>query len=1005
MKTNKNNSHSVSTATDKTEVKTIGLDIIQSPETTQNILNSLDASIYATDPETGEILFCSEHMKHQYNLKDNVLGKICYEVFQECKTEKCDFCPCFKLDKEPDSIVVWEEQSSVTNRIYRNTDRYIDWIDGRKVHLQHSVDITDIMQTQESLQKTTKELNMALHDSRDANNAMGKLLLQMEQRDIMQQAVNKVAALVLSTDSENSIDSTISKSLELICNAVDADRVFIWRNETIDDVLWHVCEYGWIKDDLLEETPVSVGMKVTHEKERANWIGRFLRGECISGSISKMPKSDRDFFSNYGMVSIVIIPLFIKDEFWGFFSIDDCYHDREVTEDELDILKSVSFMLASAINQHFLTEEVKMAQEHAMQKLENLVEERTVKLAKAQKAAEHANKVKSSFLASMSHEIRTPMNAILGITDILMQKETLPPEISEGLGRIFNSCDMLLAIINDLLDFSKIEAGKMDVHSSKYDVASLIIDSVQLNKIRSGENSVDFELQIDENIPARLIGDELRIKQIMNNLLSNAFKYTDSGKITLSIVSETWPGGDGVTLVIIVKDTGRGMTKDQLRRLFEKYSRFDENIGGFIEGTGLGLAITQNLVSMMNGSINVESEPGTGSTFVIRLPQKTVDNVVLGSAVAENMERFRTNYITRNARGPILRSLMPYGSVLVVDDIEANLYVAVGLLKPYGLRIETVQSGEAAIKLIKQGKTFDVIFMDHMMPQMDGIEATSILRKLGYTKPIVALTANAVTGQAETYMQNGFDEFISKPIDIRQLNSILNRFIRNVQPPEVIESNSIKTDVAEPVMEELSQDQKDQSSAGILSKSIDGLDLVKGLEMHRGDEAAFLRVLRSFSVSVRALLDETESATEDNMHEYKTKVHGIKGASYMLYLEPIGQYAEELEAAAKEGNIGFIELHNKSFHDAAYSIVDDIDAMLAEIEAESPKSSKEKPDEKLLIKLLTACKEYDMTSADETMSKIEEYRYEADEGLTDWLRLNVDVMNYDQIITKLSKTS
>jgi len=570
---------------------------------------------------------------------------------------------------------------------------------------------------------------------------------------------------------------------------------------------------------------------------------------------------------------------------------------------------------------------------------------------------------------------------------------------------------MLLSIINDLLDFSKIEAGKMDILPSKYDMASLISDSVQLNMMRSCEKPIEFELHVDENVPARLIGDELRLKQILNNLLSNAYKYTDSGKITLSLVSEAWPDGDGITLVIIVKDSGRGMTKEQLNKLFDKYSRFDENIGNHVEGTGLGLAITQNLVNLMNGGISVESEPGIGSSFVIRLPQRTAGSMVLGDAVARSLEQFRTNYVSRKARGPIIRDPMPYGRVLVVDDIETNLYVAVGLLKPYGLYIETATSGEEVIDLIKKGKTFDIIFMDHMMPGIDGVEATQVLRKSGYTKPIIALSANAVSGQADIFLQNGFDEFISKPIDIRQLNTILNRFVRDIQSPEVIEAYSTESSVSESIVSESKPDSVvqpggiEQPDTGFLSKNVNGLDIAKGLELHGGDEAIYMRVLRAYTGNVRTLLCETEEVSKGSLIDYKTRVHGIKGASYTLFIDQVGKYAAELEEAAKNDDFAFVEKHNEPFHDIAWKVIDDIDAMLLEVEAESPKPVKDKPDNELISDLLSACQAYDMTSADEIMEKIDEYKYEEDDGLVEWLRINVDVINYDQIINKLSKTS
>jgi len=414
--------------------------------------------------------------------------------------------------------------------------------------------------------------------------------------------------------------------------------------------------------------------------------------------------------------------------------------------------------------------------------------------------AEMASSAKSVFLANMSHEIRTPMNAILGVTEILIQYETLPAEIEDGLNRIYSSCDLLLGIINDILDFSKIEAGKLDIMPNQYKVASMINDSVQLNMMRINSKPIEFELIIDENLPAELFGDELRIKQILNNLLSNAFKYTDNGKVTLSagfesIVQKEFASAVNqssnekkINLVLIVSDTGCGMTKEQLCNMFDEYSRFNREKNISIEGTGLGLAITQRLVNLMNGKMEVESELDKGSLFVVRLPQQIIDNEVLGKEVAVNLQQFRINYMLRRKKEHIARDPMPYGNVLIVDDVETNIYVAVGLMKLYRLQIDTVMSGKEAVELIKNGKVYDIIFMDHMMPEMDGIEAVKHMRNFGYTYPIVALTANAVAGQTDMFINNGFDDFISKPIDIHHLNSVLIKYVRDKQSLEVIET-------------------------------------------------------------------------------------------------------------------------------------------------------------------------------------------------------------------------
>jgi len=413
----------------------------------------------------------------------------------------------------------------------------------------------------------------------------------------------------------------------------------------------------------------------------------------------------------------------------------------------------------------------------ALNKMVSTLNERIHEAEDAHKAAEAANKAKSSFLSVMSHEIRTPLNAIIGIAEILMQKNGVDPELHTAIENIYIAGDLLLGIINDILDLSKIESGKLELQESKYEVASLISDTVQLNKMRIGSKRIEFKLCIDEHLPTVLFGDEQRIKQIFNNLLSNAFKYTESGTVTLKITSEANDTENEVTFSITVTDTGQGMTKEQVRFLFDEYARFNQNANRTTEGTGLGMNITQNLVRLMDGTIAVESEPNKGSVFTVRFPQKMGSTEFIGKELANNLNNHEQRGIRQIKKTQITRELMPYGSVMVVDDVETNIYVADGLLSLYELNIDSAKSGFEVIEKVKAGNVYDIIFMDHMMPLMDGVETTKLLREMNYNSPIVALTADAVAGQSEMFINNGFDDFISKPIDIRQMDRVLNKFI------------------------------------------------------------------------------------------------------------------------------------------------------------------------------------------------------------------------------------
>ena len=627
--------------------------------------------------------------------------------------------------------------------------------------------------------------------------------------------------------------------------------------------------------------------------------------------------------------------------------------------------------------------------------LEALVNERTNELAlqtealhNAREAAEFANRAKSSFLAKMSHEIRTPMNTILGVTDIILQNEGLPEEQVQELTRISNAGDMLLGIINDILDFSKIEEGKMDLIVTPYKTAHFINDSVQLNLIRVQDRAIVFILEVDENLPMKLIGDELRVKQILSNLLSNAFKYTDEGTVTLKVTGEPIPGTDEITMVISVSDTGRGMTPEQVGQLFDAYTRFDQEVDRSIEGTGLGLTITNRLITLMEGSIEIESEPKVGSTFTVRLKQKKATDEVLGKEEVENLQQFKVNQVNRSKRGVTIRVPMPYGRILVVDDVEPNLYVAEGLMKPYNMKIDVALSGFDAIDKVKDGKEYHLIFMDHMMPKMDGIETTRKLREMGYTRPIVALTANAIVGQAEVFLENGFDDFTTKPIDLRQLDYILNKYVRETQGDESI----IAIEGATPPPTVVSV---------VKGKAIPGMDIEKGLVRYNNDEDVYLKILRSYVAGLRTMLDEIEAMPTENLHDYKIKVHGIKGASMDIFARQVGESAAALETAANNKDTDYIRQHNPIFMEYARQLVQEIEEFFSLINAEKVLPKKDKIDAVLLAQLREACAGYDMNAADTAMAEIEGFAYEAHNELAAWLRDNVDMVNYTEIVEKL----
>ena len=558
-----------------------------------------------------------------------------------------------------------------------------------------------------------------------------------------------------------------------------------------------------------------------------------------------------------------------------------------------------------------------------------------------------ADRAKSSFLATMSHEIRTPMNAILGITEIYLQNDALEQSVRDGLEKIYMSGDMLLGIINDILDLSKIEAGKLEIITANYEVASLISDTVQINMMRIGSKPIEFELHVDENLPTHLIGDELRVKQILNNLLSNGFKYTEAGTVTLSVAVEAGDTDGEIMLAVSVSDTGQGMNKEQVDRLFDEYSRFNIETNRTTEGTGLGLSITRNLIHMMKGTISVKSEPNKGSVFTMHLPQGKAGSEVLGKEMADNLHNFRTSSRAQMKRVQITRDPMPYGKVLIVDDVETNIFVARGLMKPYELNIDSADSGFDAIEKIKTGNIYDIVFMDHMMPDMDGVEATKIIREMGYKEPIVALTANAVAGQAEIFLGNGFDDFISKPIDIRRLNVVLNKLIRDKQTPEVIEAarKQSKVDTGQ--------------TDGITLQPLDSPQVVE----------SFLRDAEKSLAALNSIIEKGIPFNEESMRNYIIHTHGMKSALANVGKMDLSAIAFKLERMGRDNNIEVISTETPAFINSLRAFVDGLTFQEEVSDDNKTEIDFSYVNEKLIV-IKAACEEYDEDTAANALTEL-----------------------------------
>ena len=531
-----------------------------------------------------------------------------------------------------------------------------------------------------------------------------------------------------------------------------------------------------------------------------------------------------------------------------------------------------------------------------------------------------ANEAKSQFLANMSHEIRTPINGILGMDSVLL-KECHDENLREYAKNIQSAGQSLLSIINDILDISKIESGKMEILTIRYQLFSVLNDCYNLTKIKLQNKPVSFIMQINEKLPSWLYGDEVRIRQIINNFLSNAVKYTKEGNITFELDFEE-KTDEQILLVITVRDTGIGIKEEDLGKLFESFTRIEEKRNRNIEGTGLGLNLTKNLVNLMGGEVFAESTYGKGSCFTAKIPQKIADAKPMGDFGKRYQQYLSTSDDDK------LSFLAPDAKILVVDDVTMNLKVVEGLLKATKIQIDTAVSGSECLECVKT-TPYQMIFLDHMMPEMDGLETLEHMKNLADNPnaqtPVIMLTANAIVGAKEEYIEAGFTDYLTKPIRETELLEMILKYL----PEELVCENGGQGIEKSQDAQDMEQPEAGGEGAEPLQRleQLEGLDVKTGLIYCMNEEDFYIEMLQEFLQADKASQLKHFLAEED-WDNYRTTVHALKSTSLTIGAAHLSGEAKALEMAAKEGNMDYIRSHHDGVMDEYKELTDHLKEIL-----------------------------------------------------------------------------
>lgn len=570
---------------------------------------------------------------------------------------------------------------------------------------------------------------------------------------------------------------------------------------------------------------------------------------------------------------------------------------------------------------------------------------------------EDANRAKTNFVSNMSHEIRTPMNSIVGITEILLRSRHSPKE-QEYLLNIQSSGRVLLTIINDVLDCSKMEAGKMQLFDEPYDTCSLFHDLRISMENRIGHSGLELIYDIDQDIPCKLKGDMGRIRQVIINLVNNAIKYTEKGSVRFS-VHVRQKNTDKVMLYYEVADTGIGIRKEDQKILFDAFQRVEMDRNRYVEGTGLGLTISQNLVNMMGGVIEVESEYGKGSRFFFTIEQTIIDPTPV-SAVNYNGQK--DNVTEKEAE---CLFIAPEAHILLVDDNELNLVVAKELLKPLRMQIDTAENGLQAVKMVR-GSQYDLVLMDHMMPVMDGIEAAKAIRALPEDKyqklPIIALTANAMVDARKEFLNAGMNGFVAKSIDFARICNQLKLWL----PKDLV--RDVPKEEAKKLLADDLSDREIQPEDPQM-----GFSFEEGVN-HCGSKAALMKTIRIFYRTIDSKADKIEQCLKEGLiSDYVVEVHALKSSALLIGAVPLSEAAKELEGYGKQGKTELLEEKTPDLL-AMYRDFKDILKPYADKEEAARQEASNGEWCQALQQIHQCIEQFDLDGVDRIMEQLEEYQ-------------------------------